>query len=216
MDISNWIRCDFWTAKEASLLLGGVNPEGAKCSEALDQKPADFWIGAVTCLNGSVLLPMEIPLPLVVSPESLRAVDQIQTANAPILERRAELAARVVRIFELIRRSALYPQASPQATIEWAISKGLEIPLALAGEYQSQISRGQESPTQRRQRLTERLQKEKSKGTKAYLRVVAEEEGISISRLKQLTTPKPDASGQWTGLANPGGSRGRKGDKSKT
>jgi len=44
-----------------------------------------------------------------------------------------------------------------------------------------------ETPEQRRERLKARLREENAKGTKAFLRLVAEEEGISVSRLKQLT-----------------------------
>jgi hypothetical protein len=43
-----------------------------------------------------------------------------------------------------------------------------------------------ESAAQRRERLKKRVQAVKAKGAKAFLKAVAEEEGISVSRLKQL------------------------------
>lgn len=43
-----------------------------------------------------------------------------------------------------------------------------------------------ESAVQRRERLVKRIEQEMAKGTKAYLRVVAKEEGISVQRLKQI------------------------------
>jgi hypothetical protein len=43
-----------------------------------------------------------------------------------------------------------------------------------------------ESAAQRRERLKNRVQEVKAKGTRAFLKAVAEEEGISVSRLKQL------------------------------
>lgn len=43
-----------------------------------------------------------------------------------------------------------------------------------------------ESAAQRRGRLKKRVQAEKTKGNKAFLKTVSEEEGISVSRLKQL------------------------------
>jgi hypothetical protein len=43
-----------------------------------------------------------------------------------------------------------------------------------------------ESAAQRRERIKKRVQAEKAKGTKAFLKAVAEEEGISVTRLKQL------------------------------
>jgi hypothetical protein len=48
-----------------------------------------------------------------------------------------------------------------------------------------------EAPEVRRARLRARVREEKTKGTKAFLRVVADEEGVSTSRLKQLV--KDDA-----------------------
>jgi len=43
-----------------------------------------------------------------------------------------------------------------------------------------------ESAARRRARLKKRVQAEKNKGSKTFLKTVAEEEGISVSRLKQL------------------------------
>jgi hypothetical protein len=43
-----------------------------------------------------------------------------------------------------------------------------------------------ESAVQRRERLKKRVQAVKAEGIKAFLKVVAEEEGISATRLKQL------------------------------
>ena len=53
-----------------------------------------------------------------------------------------------------------------------------------------------ESAAQRRARLTKRVAAKKNQGIKAFLKSVAEEEGFSVSRLKQLlqtksTPPKP-------------------------
>jgi hypothetical protein len=50
-----------------------------------------------------------------------------------------------------------------------------------------------ESAEQRRERLKKRVQAEKTKGNKAFLKAVSEDEGISVSRLKQLLkeTSKP-------------------------
>lgn len=61
-----------------------------------------------------------------------------------------------------------------------------------------------ESPESRRERLRLRVKEEQAKGTKAFLKVVAEEQGISQSRLKQLI--KRDErlrTGQRTGAATP-------------
>ena len=51
-----------------------------------------------------------------------------------------------------------------------------------------------ESAVQRRARLAKRKQEHKNKGTKAFLKAVADEEGISVTRLKQLLKPSPEPS----------------------
>ena len=50
-----------------------------------------------------------------------------------------------------------------------------------------------ESAAQRRKRLKSRVQEVKAKGTRAFLRAVAEEEGISVSRVKQLLKEEPES-----------------------
>jgi len=57
-----------------------------------------------------------------------------------------------------------------------------------------------ESAAQRRARLKKRVQAEKNKGTKSFLKAVAQEEGISVSRLKQLLQRErqtPEAKLRW-------------------
>ncbi len=58
------------------------------------------------------------------------------------------------------------------------LNRLVDQPIAGAGDI--------ESATQRRDRLKKRVQTVKAKGTKAFLKTVAKEEGISVSRLKQL------------------------------
>lgn len=57
-----------------------------------------------------------------------------------------------------------------------------------------------EDPEARRERLKARVGEEKAKGTKPFLQVVAEEEGLSVSRLKQLVAKKTVPTGILTGL----------------
>jgi len=58
-----------------------------------------------------------------------------------------------------------------------------------------------ETREDRHKRLKARVGEEKAKGTKAFLKVVAEEEGFSVSRLKQLINDKPEPVNRWTALA---------------
>jgi hypothetical protein len=57
-----------------------------------------------------------------------------------------------------------------------------------------------EDPEARRERLKVRVGTEKAKGTKAFLQVVAKEEGISVPRLKQLLAEKSEPANVWAGL----------------
>ena len=57
-----------------------------------------------------------------------------------------------------------------------------------------------ESAKQRRERLIARVNQERVKDTKAFLKVVAEEEGISVPRLKQLVYDKPEPTNKWTAI----------------
>lgn len=68
-----------------------------------------------------------------------------------------------------------------------------------------------ESPDERRQRLKARVAAEKRKGTKAFNEVVAAEEGLSVSRLKQLVAePKPAADTWAAPLAGLAGASSKK------
>lgn len=64
-----------------------------------------------------------------------------------------------------------------------ALIRLVDHPVAGAGDT--------ESAAKRRERLKKRVQAVKAKGTRAFLKTVAEEEGISISRLKQLLKDNP-------------------------
>jgi hypothetical protein len=60
-----------------------------------------------------------------------------------------------------------------------------------------------EIPEARRIRIKARVREEQAKGTKAFIQVVAREEGISASRVKQLVSTKPDPVNVWAGLTTP-------------
>lgn len=53
-----------------------------------------------------------------------------------------------------------------------------------------------ESASQRRERLVARVREERKKGSRAFLKVVAAEEGISASRLKQILKTEPYGAGK--------------------
>jgi len=83
------------------------------------------------------------------------------------------------------------------------LNRCVDHPVAGAGDT--------ESAEARRDRLKARVQAEKAKGTRAFLKTVAREEGISVSRLKQITESKPERQGAWAGLqANAPSSKKRK------
>lgn len=72
------------------------------------------------------------------------------------------------------------------------LNRCVDRPIAGAGDS--------ESAEQRRERLRARVLREKAKGTRAFLRTVAEEEGISQSRLKQLVGEPRKRASTWSGL----------------
>ncbi len=74
------------------------------------------------------------------------------------------------------------------------LARCVDAPAASAGDA--------ESAAQRRARLRSRVREVKAKGTKAFLKVVAGEEGISESRLKQLVRETATAAESWSGLAS--------------
>ena len=57
-----------------------------------------------------------------------------------------------------------------------------------------------EPAEERRERLRARVREERARGTKAFLQQVAKEEGISVSRLKQLTAKTTSPASMWAGL----------------
>ena len=72
------------------------------------------------------------------------------------------------------------------------LSRLVDQPVAGAGDA--------ESAEQRRERLKARVREEKTRGTKAFLKAVASEEGISVSRLKQLVKREPALAKSWSRL----------------
>ena len=59
-----------------------------------------------------------------------------------------------------------------------------------------------ESAAGRRTRLIDRVNAEKSKGNRAFLKAVAHEEGISTSRLKQIIAPEPPPAADQRGTSS--------------
>lgn len=125
-------------------------------------------------------------------------------------------------------KSGRHPDCTPLTYfVEWARSKG-EIPdWEPVAEEMGFIQKNK--PTveglldgrqaeERRKRLIERVAEEKNKGNKSFLKTVAEEEGISRSRLKQLIDPNPKKNhthNHWQGLATPFSQTERKRPESK-
>lgn len=109
-------------------------------------------------------------------------------------------------IARLFNAPSAYP-SSPKEWIERALSKSIEIPWlewvvdhnilpeglrgkVLAANEDGRIclvdKRSGETPAERRERLKLRIQEKKAEGCKSFLKDVADEEGISVSRLKQI------------------------------
>ena len=72
-----------------------------------------------------------------------------------------------------------------------------------------------ESAEQRRERLKARVKHEKTKGTRAFLQVVAAEEGISVPRLKQLVREEQHAANKYLAILPKAGKTSPKRTKTK-
>lgn len=90
--------------------------------------------------------------------------------------------------------------------VSWAKGLGWSLPAAL-GEIapandpaDTNAGAKNETPEQRRERLIKRQNELKNSGEKAFQKVVATEEGISVARLKQLTKINKTHKSNWTGL----------------
>jgi len=73
-----------------------------------------------------------------------------------------------------------------------ALVRCVDAPVAGGGDV--------EAAEQRRERLIARVNQERAKGTRGFLKVVAEKEGISVPRLKQLVYGKPEPANKWTAI----------------
>lgn len=88
-----------------------------------------------------------------------------------------------------------------------ALVRCVDNPVAGGGET--------ESAEQRRERLKVRVAQERAKGTRAFLKVVAEEEGFTASRLKQLIYEKPESANKWMAMLPTAGRASPKKSKAK-
>jgi len=64
----------------------------------------------------------------------------------------------------------------------------------------SVVAQKNETAGQRCERLKKRILEEKLKGTKAFFRTVADEEKISVTRLKQIISDVATKNSPWAGL----------------
>jgi hypothetical protein len=78
---------------------------------------------------------------------------------------------------------ALFLEGTAFEVDQRALTRLVDQPIAGGGD--------QESAAQRRERLQKRVDAERARGNRAFNKTVAEEEGINLSRLKQILTSKP-------------------------
>jgi hypothetical protein len=97
--------------------------------------------------------------------------------------------SRKLNRFRRIWESGNHPTRNPPSYyIEWALSKGLVVPwldhAIKKGFYKP--NHKAESSSQRKDRLSARRNELRSQGIKAFNQITADEEGISVQRLKQI------------------------------
>lgn len=219
MELADWLLCDFWSQDEAVLLIVGINPARTSYSGVSTDQANNLFPGPIVCLDGRELPTPELYLPPVYDDATAEAFLRISEQHNKIRAERDALAQKVIRLKNLIKRSVLPPSAPPKEYVDWAASKGIEIPDALTKLPLARGADRKELPKDRRRRLRARVDEERHKGTKAFLEVVAKEEGLSVSRLKQLIDTKKESLAQpvWLQqLATPRRQTGSNSRKAKT
>lgn len=95
---------------------------------------------------------------------------------------------------------SLAGHAVPLADVLTIEENGLALDKSALIRLVDQPEGNTEDPEARRERLKARVSEEKAKGTKAFLKKVAEEEGFSVPRLKQIIYKKSQPASVWSDL----------------
>ncbi len=141
-----------------------------------DWKGRQLW----TLIEAACLLSREEP----VEWQSFNAPDQ-KTLRARIYRdlKDANLLG-TLKYYESLDGTAHHRRVKPDECVTWAAGLPYtSIPEALLDLKKRDPS---EIPEQRANRLRRRIEEERGKGNRAFLKTVAKEEGISIGRLKQI------------------------------
>ena len=207
-----WLSMDAWQLDEAAQILSGIDPDKTKKPVGSSLSGA---VTLFTGLRLPVpppeptykLVHGEFQDSLEPVDADCRLIDEAEQESREFelkeLEAYLRKCADIARLFNA---PSSFPM-SPKDWIERALSKDIEIPwlewivehnllpeglrgkILVTGEG-GQIclvdKRSEETPIKRRERLKMRIQEKKAEGCKAFLKEVADEEGISVSRLKQL------------------------------
>ncbi len=113
-----------------------------------------------------------------------------------------ELASYNYVTFEAIKRAIDTGEIAPSElySIDWWCSFWEKRRIQVAKPNINKSTQ-QETAEQRRTRITMRVDEERNKGTKNFLQIVATEEKLSTTRIKQIINKKPKPTNSWAALA---------------
>lgn len=231
-----WLSMDAWQLDDAAQILSGIDPDKTiKPGASQDGGSVSGTVTLFTGLRLPEL-PPELECRIVhgelfdsLEPidANYRLLDEAEQETREYEGRELEACfKKCADIARLFNAPSAYP-SSPKEWIERALSKSIEIPWLewvvdhnilpeglrgkiLVANEDGQIclvdKRSAETPAERRERLKLRAQKKKAEGCKSFLKDVADEEGISVSRLKQILADEAQSansgSNSWAPLSS--------------
>jgi hypothetical protein len=134
--------------------------------------------------------------------EPAKAIDG-KRWNLGVLKGNANNKSLIVLLVEDSLKLSLAGHTIPLAEVWTVKENALLLNIAKLVRLVNDPVGNSETPEARRKRLVARIREEKAKGTKAFNQVVAEEERISLARLKQLTATKKVPASPFAALLSP-------------
>lgn len=197
-----WLSMDEWEIAEATQIIADIDPDQSITSGT----QGNLFFKSVRLFNGHQVPECDHEgFPICTCHNDECGHCECEKEELLAYSRKCKDISRLLNN----KRSENLTFASPKVWIARALSKKIEIPWIKWAKKRSLLPDGlaetAETPKARRTRLKARVGEIKAKGTKAFLKFVAAEEGISTARLKQLLedeSPLVDdlSKSSWMGL----------------
>lgn len=183
-----WLSMDEWEIAEATQIIADIDPDQSITSGT----QGNLFFKSVRLFNGHQMPECDHEgFPICTCHDDECGHCECEKEELLAYSRKCKDISRLLNN----KRSENLTFASPKVWIARALCKKIEIPWIKWAKKRSLLPDGlaenAETSETRRERIRARVLEEKAKGTKAFLRVVAEEEEISTTRIKQIV--KADA-----------------------